>query len=226
MVRAEPEALRRVADQPHRERAQVRRRRRSASRCRSPTTRWCSRSSTAAPGSRPRSASGSSSASTASTRTGRSRAWVSASSIVRGLVESCGGTVWVEDAPGGGAAFRVSLRANTVSRATTRRWCMSERPKVLIVDDEPDVLLTLRMILEAEGFDPAARRRRRDRAATRRRGASRPRRARHHDAGARRLVRARRARRSRRRVRRSWCARRSRATATGRGRRSSAPTST
>jgi DNA-binding response OmpR family regulator len=31
---------------------------------------------------------------------------------------------------------------------------MSERPKVLIVDDEPDVLLTLRMILEAEGFDP------------------------------------------------------------------------
>jgi two-component system response regulator RegX3 len=26
---------------------------------------------------------------------------------------------------------------------------------VLIVDDEPDVLLTLRMILEAEGFDPS-----------------------------------------------------------------------
>ena len=31
---------------------------------------------------------------------------------------------------------------------------MSDRPKILIVDDEPDVLLTLRMILEAEGFDP------------------------------------------------------------------------
>ncbi len=31
---------------------------------------------------------------------------------------------------------------------------MSGKPKVLIVDDEPDVLLTLRMILEAEGFDP------------------------------------------------------------------------
>ena len=30
--------------------------------------------------------------------------------IVRGLAEACGGTVWVEDAPGGGAAFRVSLR--------------------------------------------------------------------------------------------------------------------
>ena len=32
---------------------------------------------------------------------------------------------------------------------------MHGRPKVLIVDDEPDVLLTMRMILEAEGFDPA-----------------------------------------------------------------------
>ncbi len=35
-------------------------------------------------------------------------------SIVRGLVESFGGTVWVEDAPGGGAAFRVALRASFV----------------------------------------------------------------------------------------------------------------
>jgi two-component system sensor histidine kinase KdpD len=34
--------------------------------------------------------------------------------IVRGLVESCGGAVWVEDAPGGGAAFRVALRTRTV----------------------------------------------------------------------------------------------------------------
>ena len=32
---------------------------------------------------------------------------------------------------------------------------MHGKPKVLIVDDEPDVLLTLRMILEAEGFDPS-----------------------------------------------------------------------
>jgi signal transduction histidine kinase len=33
--------------------------------------------------------------------------------IVRGLVDACGGSVWVEDAPGGGAAFRVALRVNT-----------------------------------------------------------------------------------------------------------------
>ena len=31
---------------------------------------------------------------------------------------------------------------------------MSDRAKILIVDDEPDVLLTLRMIFESEGFDP------------------------------------------------------------------------
>jgi len=32
---------------------------------------------------------------------------------------------------------------------------MSSKPKVLIVDDEPDLLLTLRVILEASGFEPA-----------------------------------------------------------------------
>lgn len=32
---------------------------------------------------------------------------------------------------------------------------MSVRPKVLIVDDEPDVLLSLRVILEAAGFEPS-----------------------------------------------------------------------
>ncbi len=34
--------------------------------------------------------------------------------IVRGLVESCGGSVWVEEAPGGGAAFRVALRTGAI----------------------------------------------------------------------------------------------------------------
>jgi signal transduction histidine kinase len=37
--------------------------------------------------------------------------------IVRGLVESCGGSVWVEDAPGGGAAFRVALRTGAVEES-------------------------------------------------------------------------------------------------------------
>lgn len=34
--------------------------------------------------------------------------------IVRGLAEACGGRVWVEEAPGGGAAFRVDLPAARV----------------------------------------------------------------------------------------------------------------
>src|SRR5262249_42103749 len=33
---------------------------------------------------------------------------------VRGLVEACGGWVWVDDARGGGAAFRVALRTGAV----------------------------------------------------------------------------------------------------------------
>jgi len=32
---------------------------------------------------------------------------------------------------------------------------VSSKPLILIVDDEPDVLLTLRVILEASGFEPA-----------------------------------------------------------------------
>lgn len=32
---------------------------------------------------------------------------------------------------------------------------MLVKPRVLIVDDEPDVLLTMRMLLEAEGFTPS-----------------------------------------------------------------------
>ena len=34
--------------------------------------------------------------------------------IVRGLAEACGGSVWVEDAPGGGAAFRITLRTRAM----------------------------------------------------------------------------------------------------------------
>ncbi|HZJ25499.1 MAG TPA: ATP-binding protein [Acidimicrobiia bacterium] len=34
--------------------------------------------------------------------------------IVRGLAEACGGSVWVEDSPEGGAAFRVTLRTRAV----------------------------------------------------------------------------------------------------------------
>ena len=177
-----------------------------------PTTRWCSRSSTAAPAIPPEE---------------RERVFERFYRVdpngtkpghgSRALDRARARRVVRWHGVGRGRARRrrrvPGLAAHRARSRNARRWCMSERPKVLIVDDEPDVLLTLRMILEAEGFDPAARRRRRDRAAAHRRGAPRPRRARHHDAGARRLVRARRARRAGPGVRASWCARRSRATA-------------
>lgn len=41
--------------------------------------------------------------------------------IVRGLVEGCGGRVWVEDGPGGGAAFRVQLRARSTDDSVQTR---------------------------------------------------------------------------------------------------------
>lgn len=41
--------------------------------------------------------------------------------IVRGLVEACGGAVWVEDAPAGGAAFRVALRTRGASEPAAPR---------------------------------------------------------------------------------------------------------
>ena len=48
--------------------------------------------------------------------------------IVRGLVESCRGSVWVEDAPGGGAAFRVALRTGAVEETSAGgRTCRVSR---------------------------------------------------------------------------------------------------
>lgn len=49
--------------------------------------------------------------------------------IVRGLIEACGGTVWVDDAPGGGAAFRVSLRTKAAEEQEQEEapWAISQR---------------------------------------------------------------------------------------------------
>ncbi|MCZ7529248.1 MAG: GAF domain-containing sensor histidine kinase [Acidimicrobiia bacterium] len=57
-------------------------------------------------------------------------AWVSP--IVRGLVTACGGTVWVEDATNGGAAFRVTLpvRSEVDEPAPNREepaWAASQK---------------------------------------------------------------------------------------------------
>lgn len=46
--------------------------------------------------------------------------------IVRGLVAACGGTVWVDDVPGGGAAFRVALPL-CPSEHSPSRWPASQQ---------------------------------------------------------------------------------------------------
>ncbi|HEY7135535.1 MAG TPA: ATP-binding protein [Acidimicrobiia bacterium] len=47
--------------------------------------------------------------------------------IVRGLVEATGGTVWVEDAPGGGAAFRVALKVRPLDEQEVEPCTASQR---------------------------------------------------------------------------------------------------
>ena len=75
--------------------------------------------------------------------------------IVRGLVESCRRHGLGRGGTERGAAFRVVAPHRCRGANDRGRSHMHGRPKVLIVDDEPDVLLTLRMILESEGFDPS-----------------------------------------------------------------------
>ena len=109
--------------------------------------------------------------------------------IARGFVEANGGRLWAESLPGQGTTFVVELPL----RVTAARDGpgVSDRRRVLVCDDEPQILRALRVVLGNAGFDvvPAATRqrgarrgrgqaaRRRDRrpgAARRRRGRGRP----------------------------------------------------
>ena len=87
--------------------------------------------------------------------------------IVRGFVEANGGRVWVESLPGQGTSFVVELPCRSEPVAPCRRRARDERPRVLVVDDEPQILRALQ--------GRAARRRLRARspAATARGGARR-----------------------------------------------------
>ena len=73
--------------------------------------------------------------------------------IVRGFIEANGGRVWVESLPGQGATFVVELPVEEVPR-------MSERPRVLVVDDERQILRALKVILRDAGYDVDRGRRR------------------------------------------------------------------
>jgi CheY-like chemotaxis protein/nitrogen-specific signal transduction histidine kinase len=86
--------------------------------------------------------------------------------IARGFVESFGGRIWFEPAHPQGARFTVLLRsAPTAARAARAPRAPSVKPgrarkgdrvppaRILIVDDEPDTLFLLRVILERQGHE-------------------------------------------------------------------------
>ena len=64
--------------------------------------------------------------------------------IVRGFVEANGGRVWVESLPGQGSTFVVELPLEPR---------VSDRPRVLVVDDERQILRALKVILREAGYD-------------------------------------------------------------------------
>jgi CheY-like chemotaxis protein len=81
-------------------------------------------------------------------------------SIARGLVESFGGRIWYERNVPAGARFRVFLRAGEAAPVPMPKPLENgaheldeRRVRVLVVDDEPDVLFLLRVTLEAAGYE-------------------------------------------------------------------------
>ncbi len=74
--------------------------------------------------------------------------------IARGFVEASGGRVWVESLPHQGTTFVVELPLES----SGSRPGMSERPRVLVLDDEPQILRALRAVLRDAGYEalPAA----------------------------------------------------------------------
>ena len=64
--------------------------------------------------------------------------------IARGFVEAHGGKLWLEDAPVSGARFVFTL--------PVRGGCRVNRPRVLVVDDEPQIRRALRLVLRANGY--------------------------------------------------------------------------
>ncbi|WP_376087900.1 PAS domain S-box protein [Roseomonas sp. CCTCC AB2023176] len=73
--------------------------------------------------------------------------------ICRNVVTSHGGRIELEDAPGGGALFRVWLPATSApaAEAVARPEGRAGAASILVVDDEADVAASLAEILEAAG---------------------------------------------------------------------------
>ena len=85
--------------------------------------------------------------------------------VCKGIVEAQGGRIWAEsDGPGMGARFAFTIPAVEEAafpapgtprlRPSTRRMRGSERPRILVVDDDPHTLRYVRGVLSKVGYTP------------------------------------------------------------------------
>jgi signal transduction histidine kinase len=75
-------------------------------------------------------------------------------SVCHGIIAAHGGTIVVEDAPGGGARFVVTLprsAAGVAAAVVAAAPVQAGRLRVLVVDDEPDITDVLAEVLERDG---------------------------------------------------------------------------
>lgn len=77
-------------------------------------------------------------------------------SVCHGIIAGHDGTIWVEDAPGGGAAFVVELPLGEGgggdAPATAAGAADGAGRHILVVDDEPDIAAMMGEILDTAGF--------------------------------------------------------------------------
>ena len=77
-------------------------------------------------------------------------------SLVKHIAEAHGGSVTVDSEPGAGAAFIVDIplrRARARAERCSKRTEPRSNKRVLIVEDEPDIVRGLTDALEFEGFE-------------------------------------------------------------------------
>ena len=88
--------------------------------------------------------------------------------LTKGFVEGMGGTLDAEDTPGGGLTMVLSL-PHRRDRALGPRSEGMRDVKIVVADDDPQMLGALRIILSAHGYDVIARAQRQGSARRRRR---------------------------------------------------------